>query len=245
MKLKEKFQSNNFTNGIWRIMPSPYLSEIIGIAGFDFQILDCEHGVYDYDSLYKDIIACELHNSSPVIRVSGINKVEVQRCLDLGAQGIVFPQLKNFNDFENAIEQMKYAPSGNRGYNPFVRAGGFGSGPSPETNEPCCIGIIETLTAVEQIEKILKLKSLDMVYIGAYDLSMQLGVQGELQSPQMVSIVDKIVMIAKKNNKPVSLMVHNEEQQKNYLTKGVRSFVHSVDTHKLSLYFNSLVNKTF
>jgi 4-hydroxy-2-oxoheptanedioate aldolase len=243
MNLKEKFQTNSINHGIWRVMPSPYLSEIIGIAGFDFQILDCEHGVYDYDSLYKDILACELHNCSPVIRVSGINKVEVQRCLDLGAHGIVFPQLKNFYDFETAIAQMQYAPSGNRGFNPFVRANGFGDRPSFKNIEPCCIGIIETLTAVEEIEKILELNELSMIYIGAYDLSTQLGVPGQIQSPQMISLIDQILDAAKKFHKPVSLMVHNEEQKNTFLSKGVRTFVHSVDTHKLSIYFKSILNK--
>ena len=245
MKLKEKLQASSITHGIWRILPSPYLSEIIGLAGFDFQILDCEHGVYDYDTLYKDILACELHNCSPVIRVSGINKVEVQRCLDLGAHGIVFPQLKNFADFQGAIEQMQYAPSGNRGYNPIVRANGFGD-KTISTNriEPCCIGIIETLTAVEEIEKILGLNELTMIYIGVYDLSTQLGIPGQIQSAQMTTLTNQIIEAAKKFNKPVSLMVHDADQQNLFASKGVRTFIHSVDTHKLSIYFKNILNQS-
>ena len=113
-------------NGIWRIIPSAMLSELFARSGFDFQILDCEHGNYDYETLLTDILACEANDSVPYIRVSGTDKVEVQRCLDIGARGLVFPQLQGYEDFLAAAAMMDYAPVGSRGFNPFVRAGNYG-----------------------------------------------------------------------------------------------------------------------
>jgi 4-hydroxy-2-oxoheptanedioate aldolase len=224
-------------------MPSPFLTEIISRSGFDFQILDCEHGSYDYDSLYKDILACELHKCSPIIRVKGLDKVEVQRCLDLGADGIVFPQLSSYGDFEKAADLMKYAPRGTRGFNPFVRSAGFGAESKPEKTDPCCITIIETLQAVRELENICKLGGIDMIYIGSYDLSAQLNVIGKMDAPELVAVVDGILQVCKQYQKPVSIMVHNQEQLKHFQNKGVNVFVHSVDSVKISTCFTALLSK--
>jgi 4-hydroxy-2-oxoheptanedioate aldolase len=126
MEINKNILEKEEIHGIWRIIPSISMSEIISQSGFDFQILDCEHGGYDFNTLYADICACELNNSTPFVRVSGLNKVEVQRCLDLGAKGIVFPQINTFQDFKDASDLLMYSPVGTRGFNPFVRSNKFG-----------------------------------------------------------------------------------------------------------------------
>lgn len=229
--------NTQFVHGIWRILPSVSLSEIIAQSGFEFQILDCEHGGYDYDTLLKDIIACQVHNSSPLVRVSGINKVEVQRCLDLGAHGIVFPQLNNYDDFKMAADLMRYAPQGVRGFNPFVRVGGYGIKDNNSTAErPVCIVIIETLQAVAALKDIVALDGIDMIYIGSYDLSAQLGCIGEMNSPKLIELVNKIIAICNNSKKPVSLMVHDRAQYETAASKGVKGFVHSVDSFRSKLH---------
>ncbi len=225
-------------HGIWRILPSVSLTEIIAQSGFDFQILDCEHGGYDYDTLLKDIIASQLHNSSPFVRVSGINKVEVQRCLDLGAHGIVFPQLNSYDDFKIAAELMEYAPRGIRGFNPFVRVGGYGIGDKPANPvKPICIAIIETLQAVNELETIVTIDGIDMFYIGSYDLSAQLGCIGEMNSPILIDVVDRIISVCSNAGKRVSLMIHDKVQFEATAAKGVSVFVHAVDSYKIKSFF--------
>ena len=91
-------ESFNELHGIWRIIPSMVLTEIISQSKFDFQILDCEHGSYDFQTLEQDIRICQNQKCLAYVRVGGLNKIEVQRCLDLGADGIVFPQLNKFED---------------------------------------------------------------------------------------------------------------------------------------------------
>ena len=110
-------------HGIWRIIPNASLTEIIAQSGFNFQILDREHGAYDYDTLQADITACDARGCAPFVRVSGKDNVEVQRCLDLGAHGLVFPQLSTPEEFARASAMMDHAPVGTRGFNPFVQIG--------------------------------------------------------------------------------------------------------------------------
>lgn len=218
-------------NGIWRIIPSATITEIIAQSGFDFQILDCEHGMYDYFSLDNDIRACKLFNCNAFVRVSGLNSVEVQRCLDMGANGIVFPQLKNFEDCKKAVEMMHFPPNGTRGFNPFVSVSNFGynlNNIAIKKFNPLCIIIIETLKAVEELDMILDL-NIDMVYIGAYDLSAQLGCIGNMENENLFKVIKVIINKCKSKNIHVGMMSTNYNSFKkegeiiNYLVHLVES----------------------
>lgn len=222
-------------HGIWRIIPSPQLTELLAQAGLDFQILDCEHGAYDYATLTTDIIACEAQRCAPLVRVSGTDKVEVQRCLDLGAHGIVFPQLATRDDFARAAAMMDYAPAGTRGFNPFVRAGGYGGGSaqSPRPARPWFVPIVETLAAVEQLDAILQLERIDLVYVGSYDLSAQLGCAGRMDAPPLVATVETILAKCRAAGKAVSMMTLNPEATRALIARGVQAPVHGVESHRL------------
>jgi 2-keto-3-deoxy-L-rhamnonate aldolase RhmA len=229
-------------HGTWRTIPSPAMTEIIAQSDFSFQILDREHGAYDFQTLENDIRACNLHKCAAYVRVSGLNQVEVQRSLDLGADGIVFPQLVKFDDFEKATRLVRYAPEGLRGFNPFVRAWGYGFTDGNKT-KPLCITIVETLKAVEDLDNILTLKGIDMVYIGSYDLSAQLGCIGEMGNPKVVAIIDQIIQKCVKASVAVGLMIAGIDQYKQYKSKGVSAFVHTVDSHQLKKVFTNAITE--
>ena len=231
------------SNGIWRVMPSPVVTEILGQCGIDFQILDCEHGNYGQEALLADLMACDLHGSAGYIRVSGTDKVEVQRSLDLGARGIVFPGLQRLSDFERVAAWMDYAPVRNRGFNPFVRAGSYGiqGDSSRDATRPLFIPIIETLEAVEQLDKILSISRIDLVYLGTYDLSAQLGCAGEMANPRLVETIDRILDQCRQHNKPSSAMALSSELAAKLREKGVTAIVHGVDTHRIKEGFCKLV----
>ena len=232
-------------HGLWRIVPSPALSEIFAQSGLDFQILDCEHGGYDYATLLPDILACECHGCAPLIRVSGNDKIEVQRCLDLGAHGLVFPQLNTCDDVARAAAMMDYAPAGTRGYNPFVRAGNYGAAVKPGlTNRPArpwFVPIIETLIAAEEIEAIARLARVDLVYIGVYDLSAQLGCAGKMDAPELGRIVDRILAACAAARKPVGMMVLSTDAAKQLAARGVQALVHGVDTHQIKQTMHGII----
>lgn len=216
-------------HGIWRLMPSQTLTEILAQAGLDFQILDCEHGTYDFGTLQSDVIACERWNCEPWIRVSGTDKIEVQRCLDLGARAIVFPQLNTVEDFARAAATMDYPPKGARGFNPCVRALEYGL-PQPvpvnSSERPWFVPIIETLVAVDQIERILELDRIDLVYIGAFDLSAQCGSPGEIEAPQVVSAMERILVACRERNLKTGLIARHRTS----FLQQAHCLVHGVDT---------------
>lgn len=220
-------------HGIWRLIPSPFISELLAQAGLDFQILDCEHGAYDWPSLATDIMACEAQGCAPLVRVGGANPVEVQRCLDLGAHGLVFPQLATRDDFARAAAMMDYPPAGTRGFNPAVRSLGYGGAPLPAGNRPArpwFVPIIETLTAVEQLGEILQLDRIDLVYIGSFDLSAQLGCAGNLADPKVVALIESILAQCQRAGKAVALISLSPESTRTLTARGVQVLVHGVES---------------
>jgi len=225
------------------------LSELLAQSGLDFQILDCEHGAYDYATLLPDILACERHGCAPVVRVSGTDKIEVQRCLDLGAHGLVFPQLNGAEDIERAAAMMDYAPVGTRGFNPFVRAGGYGvrnpqvtsAGATAAPARPWFIPIIETLAAVDQIDAVVKIARIDLVYIGVYDLSAQLGCAGKMDAPELTRVVDRILAACARGGKAVGMMALSADAAGTLAGRGVQALVHGVESHRLKQAMTDIV----
>jgi 4-hydroxy-2-oxoheptanedioate aldolase len=224
----------NIINGIWRILPSSAISEIIAQSGYDFQILDCEHGVYDYFTLENDIRACQLNNCKSYIRVSGLNKVEVQRCLDIGADGIVFPQLNSYKDCKIAVEMLKFPPNGIRGFNPFVKALNYGYNSTKYDIKTTCIIIIENLNMIKDLDNILDL-DFDMVYIGAYDLSAELNCIGEMENENLQKTINEIIEKCMIKKKQVAIMSTNYEYIKQY--NYVNHIVHTVESFMIKKFF--------
>lgn len=232
-------------HGIWRILPSPAITELLAQSGLDFQILDCEHGGYDYQTLLGDIVACDLHGCRPFVRVSGTNKVEVQRCLDLGARGIVFPQLSTYEDFRRAAETMDYAPEGSRGFNPFVRACGYGSpDKTRDASRPWFVPIVETLSAAKDLESILRIRRIDLVYIGTYDLSAQLGCAGKMDAPELTGLVNQIVATCQRHAKPVGMMAPTPPASQALRARGVQAIVHGVESDRFRLAMTDIVSRS-
>jgi 4-hydroxy-2-oxoheptanedioate aldolase len=222
-------------------MPSPAVSEILAQSGFDFQILDCEHGHYDYHSLYADLLACEANHCLAWVRVSGNDKVEVQRCLDLGASGIVFPGLADLAAVERCADWMDYSPKGNRGYNPFVRSSRYGVNETEGSPaEPLLVPIIETLSAVEALDQILALERIGMVYIGTYDLSAQLGVAGQMQHASVVDTVGHILKSCQRHGIRVGAMALNPAKEAELRSMGVETIVHGVESHRMKDCFTAI-----
>jgi 2-keto-3-deoxy-L-rhamnonate aldolase RhmA len=218
-------------HGIWRTIPSPALTEIFAQSGLDFQIFDFEHGSYDYQTLLSDVLACELHACAPWVRVSGTNKVEVQRSLDLGARALVFPQLANYDDFAKAAAMMDHPPAGTRGFNPFIRAYGYGASAVP--SRPWFVPIVETLTAVEQLDSILQLERIDLIYIGAYDLSTQLGLPGKMDAGALTQLIERILAACRSRGKPAALISLTREAVHSATAAGVKALVHGVEGDRI------------
>ena len=195
--LKEKLFSGKPVIGTWSVIPSAITADIIASSGIDFIIIDAEHGPINFETAQEMIIACESRKVSPIMRIASINEQDILKALDIGIHGIQIPNIANKKDVEQIINFSKYPPLGNRGFSPFTRSAGFFSKElknlTSESNKNTLIGInIEDINKINNIDDILSIKSLDIIFIGLYDLSKSMGIPGEVDHPKITEILKNL-----------------------------------------------------
>ena len=233
--LKTKLAAGQAVLGVWSIIPSPVVVEIFALGGMDFAILDMEHGIFDVSGLDGCIRAVEAAGGVPLVRVPGVNPSAAQWALDLGAHGIVAPQVNNAGEAETVVRMAKYAPRGTRGYNPFTRAAQYANPPdncsgklSNDFSLTCVI--IESESALADIDAICATPGLDVVYMGIYDLAVALGCDGNTRHPRVTAIVDSSIQRIRAAGKAAGMMVRSQQDIAAALALGANFLVYAVDT---------------
>lgn len=236
--IKAKLAAGRPVLGIWSIISSPTVVEILAMAGLDFVILDMEHGIYDVAALERCVRACEGGGAAPLVRVPGMDASAVQWALDQGAHGIVVPQVAGVAEAGTAVRMTKFAPAGTRGYNPFTRAGGYANpssnagGKLADSFGLSCV-IVENAASLDELDAICALPQLDMVYVGVYDLSVALGCGGNTADPRIGEIVTNSVRTIRAAGKAAGVMVRSPAEIERALALGANFLVYGVDTFLL------------
>ena len=227
LTLKEKFEKKQPIINCFVRIPEPAIAEIAGLSGADMVTLDNEHFPYTDKDLYNSIIATHLAGKKAIVRIYDKSPAYIGRLLDMGADGILAPQVKSAEEVEQIIQSVKYAPRGMRGYCPISIAADYGightvEGYSEEANNQTIIGVmIETKEAIEDLDRILALDGLDYISVGPSDLSASYGYPGLYD----VKVVSDAVAYANKaaieSKVSVSAQCYNQESAENALSKGV------------------------
>jgi len=234
--LKKKLASGQAVMGVWSIIPSPVVVELFALGGIDFTILDMEHGIFDVGAIDTCVRACEAAGAVPLVRIPGLNPSAAQWALDLGAHGIVVPQVIDADEAETVVKMAKYAPIGNRGYNPFTRAANYANPPNNRSGKLnndfslTCV-IIENESALADMDRICATPSLDVIYIGIYDLSVALGCEGDTRHPRVTSVVESAIAKIRAAGKAAGMMVRSQQDITKALGLGANFLVYSVDTY--------------
>lgn len=230
--LRARLAAGKTIAGIWQGIPSGPLAGTLATAGFDFVILDCEHGGWDFGTLDAGITACEDGGASPLVRPPGADPFFIQRVLDLGAHGVVVPQVSDADAAARAVAMAHFAPLGTRGYNPFTRGGHYGITPQPklEPGWPFASVMIETPAAAAHLERIVALPDLDLVYLGVFDYSVALGIPGEVDDPRVQAFVGDAARIARAAGKAVGTTAMSRAQTARLLDAGINVLLYGTDT---------------
>jgi len=211
----------------------PGMIEVLGRAGFDFVILDMEHGPNGVETVQNLVRAAELTGILPVVRVPSGNLEMIGKVLDIGAGGVQVPQVTSAADVERALEAAKFSPKGSRGVCRFVRAAGYSSVEKGEyfrrANEALFIVQLEGKSALENLDAILSVEGIDVVFIGPYDLSQSLGVPGEIEHPLVVEKAKEIVKECLARKMAVGNFTEKTEQTAFWVGQGLRYMSFSVD----------------
>ena len=233
--LKAKLSLGQAVLGVWSIIPSPVVIELFALGGIDFTILDMEHGIFDVGALDSCVRACEAAGAVPLVRIPGLNASAAQWALDLGSYGIVVPQVSDASEAQAVVKMAKYAPIGNRGYNPFTRAANYANPPDNRSGKLnndfslTCV-IIESESALADMERICATPGLDVIYMGIYDLAVALGCEGDTKHPRVVKIVEDAIVQIRAAGKAAGMMVRSQQDIAKALALGANFLVYSVDT---------------
>jgi 4-hydroxy-2-oxoheptanedioate aldolase len=245
--LKEKLKQGKPVIGTWNTLASPLATEVIAQGGFDFQIIDLEHGPFILDQIHLHVLACEAAGvCTPIVRVPRCEDWMVQQAMDQGAQGIIIPHVSNKKSAQDFISALKYYPSGIRGISPFTKAGGFNNNNiinyvGSSNSESLAIIIIESKEGLERLDEILEVKDIDVVYFGAYDLSQELGYPGDVRHPEVIRTIRKSVDVVVKHGRSAGGFVPQTKDDIQWLLDmGMRFITYEVDSSILYTHVRNI-----
>jgi 4-hydroxy-2-oxoheptanedioate aldolase len=216
-------------HGIWRTLPGDAMTEIIARGRYDFQIFDQEHGALSWAEMQTMVRLNNTLGRTSFVRLGDKSPVAAQRALDTGAQGLVYPQVNGLDEASLLAENLAFAPHGRRGFNPFVPAFGYGAQGSPDGCLPFLMAIVETKAGLLALDAICSHPAVDVVYLGAYDLSVQLGTPGDIASQAVMAALESSIGICRAHGCAVGLMADSAAAVKYWAGLGVQVFLHGVD----------------
>ncbi|MBD3184560.1 aldolase [Candidatus Poribacteria bacterium] len=232
--MKSKLKAGKTVIGSFLKITDPAVIEIMGRAGFDFGIIDMEHGPIGYETAQNLIRAAEVAGICPIIRVSENDPVCILRALDIGAQGVEVPQIRSAKDAKKTAESARYFPEGKRGVCRYVRAARYSSMERQEyfrkANESVLTIVhLEGIEAIENLDSIMSVDGVDILFIGPYDLSQSVGVPGQVSHPSVIEQMEKVITRAKDADKIVGTFADDISAAKRWLDVGVMYVAISVD----------------
>jgi len=195
-RIKEKLRLREPSIGTWMSMAHPSIAEMLAMAGYDFVVVDTEHSAIDVSEVLGLLIAIERNGAIPLVRLAGVDPIQAKAVLDSGAAGVLVPMVNTREEAEQAVRMTKYPPLGSRG-SCLARAQGYGEHfdeyVTHANDDSLLIVQIEHKDAVANIGDILAVPGIDGTFIGPYDLSMSLGIAGQLNHPDVLASKKKVL----------------------------------------------------
>ncbi|MGB5270277.1 HpcH/HpaI aldolase family protein [Eudoraea sp.] len=244
--LKKALEEGKTVFGPFCKMLDPTVVELAALAGFDFVIIDMEHGPYSIETVQQMVRAAEARGISAVVRVPENSETSILRVLDIGARSVQVPQISTAEDAAKVVSSSLFYPKGERGMCRYVRAGEYTAIEKEEhfgkSNESILTIIhIEGVAGLENLPTILTYDGIDVIFLGPYDLSQSCGVPGQVHHEKVVKRMEEAVALARKSGKVVGTFVESVEDAKKWEKIGVQYISYAVDT---GLILNAFKNIT-
>ncbi len=197
--LKRKLAAGQVTHGLWITLEAPTVTEIAVVLGFDWVVIDAEHGQLDYKEIVEHLRVTRHTDTTPLVRVQEIQQGIIKRVLDLGAAGVIVPQVTCPEEVERAVRFAKYPPRGVRGVGgerATLWASQLRENTARADRETLVIPLMETVPAGECIDAILDVPGVDAIFFGPADYSASAGHLGEWEGPgvaeRLLAIKDRV-----------------------------------------------------
>ena len=213
--------------GTWiTLCPHPRIVKILASSGFDFVIIEMEHTDFSFETVGILCMLARETGMTPIVRPAGTMKPhDLTRPLDSGAQGLLLPALETAAQVEEIVRATKYYPLGIRPMNLRGPHTDYYAGQPREiidhlNSDTLTVVMVETRKAIDNLDEMLQVDGLDCIMLGPDDLSQDLGVPGEMQSPVLFEAFEEVFAICRKRNVPYGLSCHSPELAEKWFSKG-------------------------
>ncbi len=224
--------------GTMLTLPSPELAEIIAAVGFDWIFVDSEHGPFETADI-KVILQAVNDRASCLIRVPAIDEVPIKKALDLGATGIIVPQVSSAEQAAQVVQWSRYPPAGSRGCG-LARAHGYGTRSAEYMNaandEVTVVVQAENREAIANIDSIVKVPGIDSVLIGPYDLTASYGKPGAFDDPEILEAMTRVQVACQSAGIKLGIFGANADAVQSFIEREFNLIVVGVDA---SLFGNA------
>lgn len=235
--LKRKLQNGEKPLGTFFASGSVTMMECLGRTGLDFVVIDNEHAPMEAETTVDLVRAAELTGLCPLARVREISRPAVLKLLDVGVKGLIVPNVQSVEDVKTLISYAKYYPLGERGFCP-TRKDGWGFDMPEAVPEIMCrfneetllIPQCETVGALEAIEEIAALDSVDGVFVGPFDLSISMGIPGQFQSEVFQTALTRILRACHEAGKFCLFFGGTKEAVQQGFARGFDGMAYGIDT---------------
>jgi 2-dehydro-3-deoxyglucarate aldolase len=194
--IKEKLARGEASIGSWMSMGHVSIAEILSSAGYDWVVVETEHTAIDVSEVLRLVMAIEGRGAVPLVRLAWNDPIQCKAVLDSGAAGVIVPMVNTRADAELAVKGAKYPPLGIRGVG-LARAQGYGQHFDEYVRranaETLLVVQIEHVDAVKNIEEIVSVPGIDATFIGPYDLSLSMGIPGQLSHPDLLAARQRVL----------------------------------------------------
>jgi len=214
--IREQVLSGRFMAGAWCNMASSLTAEMAARAGFDWILIDQEHGPGDSIILLQQIQAIGDRPSAPIVRIAWNEMPRFKRALDLGASGIMIPYIQTAEEAAKAVGYLRYPPEGQRGVAVSPRATGFGTNFETYLSEAnrnlLTVTQIETGKAVQNAKEIAAVDGVDVLFVGPVDLSISVQLPGRFNDRSFQDLLSKVASTARAAGKAAGILLPSEQQ---------------------------------
>jgi 4-hydroxy-2-oxoheptanedioate aldolase len=211
--LKKRLQGGGKILGCWATLGHPHVCEILAMAGYDYLLVDQEHGIGEPSMLVPILQAVSATPCTVVVRVPANDPVYLKRVLDAGVEAVMIPSIDTVEDAKAAVAACRYPPKGRRGSaTGSIRAANYGM-VSPEyartaADNTLIICQIESAKAVDNVAGIGAVDGVDVLFLGPNDLSGSIGKLGEFKDPAVLDLLARAEAGMKKTGKAMGAIPH-------------------------------------
>ena len=232
---KHRLAAGETVIGCFLRYPIGTLAELMALGGWDFIVCDAEHGSLQPRDVEDLSRACELHGVTPMVRVTTNNASTILRFLDAGGHGIHVPWVDSGAAAEAAVQAAKYEPRGSRGLAATRSAGfgmqaGFGDYVKQSNDETLVVAQIESAEGAANIEDIVDIDGVDVIFVGPTDLSHSLGHVGNPSHPEVQAAMNRIAKVTTASDKTLGIFVSSQTDAVAWRDRGARYLVTSFET---------------